>query len=154
MKIGVDKLARIWYYILERRIEHENSNHAECSGSLDGRRAAHRVSHRRRASGMVEGKQLRKEPREKSRGLFFCRIASKFHQRLDALNSKSSPIFALSVRVRITIFSHFCGALRLESTRQTRNLAHMDYRSIDFARAGAWDVAEMAFARYGAISVA
>lgn len=64
---------------------------------------------------MVEGKQLRKEPREKSRGLFFCRIAYKFHQRLDALNSKSSPIFALSARIRITISSHFCGALRLDS---------------------------------------
>lgn len=47
LKIGLDRLARIWYYILERRIEHENSNHAERSGSLDGRRAAYRVSNRR-----------------------------------------------------------------------------------------------------------
>jgi len=95
LKIGLNRLKWAWYYILERRIEHENSNHAERRGSLDGRRAAHRVSNRRRASGMVEGKRLRKEPREKSRGLFFFHLPSKFSQWLDGPNFQIAANFCL-----------------------------------------------------------
>lgn len=40
-------------------------------------------------------KMLKKEPREKSRGLFFCRLPSKFLQQLDELNLQIAAKFCI-----------------------------------------------------------